>query len=136
MKFKRDHGYTQQKRLKHERAINKYTGNLQEKNTTTNFITNVIYYIIYQEITNQFDFESQLTTKRVTKRKKSDILKSSQSWMCPWFQLSCFHFVPKEPLLRTKFFFYHDFMHKFCLVFVSYYHYMSLASEMNGNSNG
>ena len=46
MKLKRDHGYTQHKRLKHERAINKYTSNLQEKNTTTNFITIVIYYII------------------------------------------------------------------------------------------
>ena len=46
MKLKRDHGYhTQQKGLKHERAINKYTGNLQEKNITTNFISNVIYYI-------------------------------------------------------------------------------------------
>ena len=44
MKLKRDHGYKQQKRLKHERAINKYTSNLQEKNTTTNFII-VIYYI-------------------------------------------------------------------------------------------
>ena len=45
MKLKRDHGYTQQKRLKHEREINKYTGNLQGKNTTTNFVTNVIYCI-------------------------------------------------------------------------------------------
>ena len=44
MKLKRDHGYTQQKKLKHKRAMNKYTGNLQEKNTLTNFITNVIYY--------------------------------------------------------------------------------------------
>ena len=34
------------KRLKHERGINKYTSNLQEKNTTTNFITIVIYFII------------------------------------------------------------------------------------------
>ena len=40
----RDHRYTQQKRLGHERAINKYTSKLQEKDTTTNFITNVIYY--------------------------------------------------------------------------------------------
>ena len=32
-------------RLKHERAINKYTSNLPEKNTTTNFITIIIYYI-------------------------------------------------------------------------------------------
>ena len=45
MKLKRDHGYTQQKRLKHERAINKYKRNLREKNTITNFITIVIYYI-------------------------------------------------------------------------------------------
>ena len=45
MKLKRDHGYTQQKGLKHERAINKYIWNLKEKNTTTNFITTVIYYI-------------------------------------------------------------------------------------------
>ena len=45
VKLKRDHGYTQQKRLKHERAMNKYTGNLKENNTTTKFITNIIYYI-------------------------------------------------------------------------------------------
>ena len=38
MKLKRDHGYTQQKRIKHERAMNKYTGNLKENNTTTKFI--------------------------------------------------------------------------------------------------
>ena len=34
-----------EKRLKHEGAKNKYTGNLQENNTTTKFITNIIYYI-------------------------------------------------------------------------------------------
>ena len=45
MKLKSDHGYTQQTILKHERAINKYTSNLQEQNTTGNFITIVIYYI-------------------------------------------------------------------------------------------
>ena len=45
MKLKRDHGYTKQKRLKHERVINKYSSNLEEKNATTNFITIVIYYI-------------------------------------------------------------------------------------------
>ena len=45
MKLKWNHGYAQHKRLKHERAINKYRRNLQEKNTTTNFITIVIYYI-------------------------------------------------------------------------------------------
>ena len=40
-----DHRYTQQtERLGHERAMNKYTGKLQEKDTTTDFITNVIYY--------------------------------------------------------------------------------------------
>ena len=33
----------QQKRLEDERAMNKYTGNLPEKNTTINFLTNVIY---------------------------------------------------------------------------------------------
>ena len=44
MKFKRDHGYKQQKRLKYERAINKYTGKLKETKTTTNFITKIIYY--------------------------------------------------------------------------------------------
>ena len=44
-KLKRDHGYTQQKRLNYERAMNKYSRNLQENNTTTKFITNIIYYI-------------------------------------------------------------------------------------------
>ena len=67
MKLKRDHGYTQQNRLKHERAMNKYTGNSEEK------ILQQIWYqrnlLDYQEITNQFDFESQLTAKRVTKRR-------------------------------------------------------------------
>ena len=45
MKLKRGHGYIQQKGLKYERAMNKYIGNLQENNTTTKFITNIIYYI-------------------------------------------------------------------------------------------
>jgi len=40
VKFRRDNGYKQQKRLKHERAINKYTGKLKEKKTTK-----VIYYL-------------------------------------------------------------------------------------------
>ena len=31
MKFKMDYRYKQQKRLKYERAINKYTGKLKEK---------------------------------------------------------------------------------------------------------
>ena len=31
VKLKKDHGYTHQKKLNHERAINKYTSNLQEK---------------------------------------------------------------------------------------------------------
>jgi len=62
VKFKRDHGYKQQKRFKYERAINKYTGKLKERKTTTDFITNN-NLLQYQEITNQFDFESQLTTK-------------------------------------------------------------------------
>ena len=39
------HEYTQQKRLNYERAMNKYSRNLQENNTTTKFITNIIYYI-------------------------------------------------------------------------------------------
>ena len=35
------------------------------------------------------------------------IFKSSRSWMCPWSELCCFHFVPREPLLCTKFSFFH-----------------------------
>ena len=67
----------------------------------------------YQEFTNQFDFESQLTIVRVTKRR-SDIFKISQSWMCPWSELCCFHFVPKEPLFCTKFSF---FQLQWCVIF-------------------
>ena len=51
------------KRLNHERAINKYTGELKEKNY--NKCHNKKNLLQYQEITNQFDVESQLTTKRV-----------------------------------------------------------------------
>ena len=40
MKLKRDHGYSHQLRVKHERAMNKYG-----KNTATKFITKGIYYI-------------------------------------------------------------------------------------------
>ena len=37
---------TQQKKLKHETAMNKlYTDNLWENNTTTKFITNIVHYI-------------------------------------------------------------------------------------------
>ena len=56
MKFKRDNGYKQQKRLKHETAINKYTGKFKEKKLRQNFIT---------KLQNQFDFESQLTTREL-----------------------------------------------------------------------
>lgn len=45
MELKRDHGYTQKERLKHEGAMNKHTGSLQEKNSTTNLMANVVYYI-------------------------------------------------------------------------------------------
>ena len=47
VKFKSDNGYIQQKRIKNERAINKYTnsGKLKEKKLQENFIAKVIYYI-------------------------------------------------------------------------------------------
>ena len=45
MELKRDHGYTQKERLKHVGAMNKHTGSLQEKNSTTTLMTNVVYYI-------------------------------------------------------------------------------------------
>ena len=47
--------------------MNKYTGNLQEKKKYDNQFDNKCTLLHYQEITNQFDFESQLTIKRVTK---------------------------------------------------------------------
>ena len=50
VKLKRDHGKTQQKKLKHERAMNKYTRNLEENKTTTKFITNIIYYITTKKL--------------------------------------------------------------------------------------
>ena len=40
VKLKRDHGYSHQLRVKHERAMNKYG-----KSTGTRFITKGIYYI-------------------------------------------------------------------------------------------
>ena len=94
------------KRLKHERAINKYTGNLQGKNTAANFITNVIYYITKKV---QFNFILKVSSPQTESLREDNhmILKSSQSWMCPWSLLGCLHFVPKEPLLCTKFFFFH-----------------------------
>ena len=46
MELKRDHGYTQKERLKHEGAMNKHTGSSQEKNSTTHLMANnVVYYI-------------------------------------------------------------------------------------------
>ena len=46
MELKRDHGYTQKERLKHNGAMNKHTGKLrQKKNTTPNLMSNVFYYI-------------------------------------------------------------------------------------------
>jgi len=33
-------------------------------------------------------------------------LKSCQNWMCPWSPLCCFHLVPKNSFLCTKFFFF------------------------------
>ena len=95
---------------------NKRDSNMKEPRTNIQAICKKKYhskfhnkcnFLHYQKITNQFHFESQLTTKRVNKRRRSDILKSSQSWMCPWSQFGCFHFVPKEPLLCTKFFYLH-----------------------------
>jgi len=68
VKFKRGNGYKEQKRLKHERAINKYTGKLEEKKNATK-LDNKSNLLHYQEMTNKFDFESQLTRKRVTKRR-------------------------------------------------------------------
>ena len=53
----RDHRYRQQKRLEHERAMNKYTGKLQEKKHHNKF-HNKCNLFQYQEITNQFDFKS------------------------------------------------------------------------------
>ena len=122
------------KRLKHERAINNYTGNLQEKKYYNKFHTkcNLLHNLPrnYKSIW----FWKSAHHKESHQEKKSDILKSSQSWMCPLPQLGCFHFLPMEPLLCTKFFFYHDSMHKFCIVLVQNYHYMSLAYDKNAKS--
>ena len=98
----RDHRYIQQKRLDPERAINKYTGKLHERNTKTNFITNVIYY-------NTKKLILKVSSPEIESLREDNqmILKSSQSWMCPWSLLGCFHFVPNEPLLCTKFFFFY-----------------------------
>ena len=78
MKLKRDHGHTQQKRLKHERAMNKlYTGNLQGKNTTTNFITNVIYYIT-KKLQMNFILKVSSPQRESPREDTQMILKSSQ----------------------------------------------------------
>ena len=87
VKFKRDHGYKQQKRLKYKRAINKYTGKLKETKTTTNFITKIIYY-------STKTLQINLILKVSSPQRESDMLKSSQSWMCPWSQFLVFQFVP------------------------------------------
>ena len=125
VKFKRDHGYKQQKRLKYERAINKYTGKLKETKTTTNFITKVIYYIIYQEITNEFDFESQLTTKRVRYFEKSSKLDVSMVSV-PLFSLCALETVVIYKDFAFSFSVLHYLMHKICSEAVEYHIYLYL----------
>ena len=107
MKLKWDHGYTQHQRLKHERAINKFKGNLEEKNTRTNFITIVIYYSTKNLQINLILKVSSPQRESLTEDDQifSKVLKVG--CVHGLSELCCFHFVPKEPLLCTKFSFFH-----------------------------
>ena len=122
MKLKRDHGYAQQKRLKYERAINKYTGNLQKRKYYNKF-HNKCNSLHYQEITNQFDFESQLTTKRVTNRKNLRYFEKFSKLDVSMVSAQLLSLCDQGTLVMYKVFLFsssalHDFMHKFCLVLV------------------
>ena len=79
--------------------MSKYTGKLQEKKATTNFITNVIYYNTKKlQINLTLKVSSQETEsliREVEKFSKLDVSMVSRGF---------FHFVPKEPLLsKVKF---------------------------------
>ena len=80
--------------------------NWKKKTTTRNFITNVIYYNTKKLQVNLI-LKVSSPGRESVREDNQMILKSSQSWMCPWSLLGCFHLVPKEPLLCTKFFFFH-----------------------------
>ena len=76
--------------------MNKYTGKLQEKDTTTNFITNVIYYNTKKLQINLNLKVSSPETESLTEDNQM-ILKRSQRWMCRWSLLGAFTSCPRNP---------------------------------------